>query len=191
MFCKNCGNKIDDDAAFCTNCGAKISDEIITPEESAEISPAVNETNQDKELENKTKNDKLANIVAITILSIVVLGFIITSIVLNKPQNTKSPWISNDTFTFDFYSPYTFNHYNDYEKDDYEFDCYKLSSKEISELNKNPPHYFIYNQKKYEVDNESPDYFELEFGYLVKINSPVFCQKLQQFLYIMAGVFPS
>ena len=26
MFCKNCGNKLDDDALFCMNCGVKLSD---------------------------------------------------------------------------------------------------------------------------------------------------------------------
>ena len=30
MFCKNCGNQIDDnDALFCMNCGAKVSDTVI------------------------------------------------------------------------------------------------------------------------------------------------------------------
>ena len=27
MFCKNCGNKLDDDALFCMNCGVKIADD--------------------------------------------------------------------------------------------------------------------------------------------------------------------
>lgn len=27
MFCKNCGNKLDDDALFCMNCGVKITDD--------------------------------------------------------------------------------------------------------------------------------------------------------------------
>lgn len=74
-----------------------------------------------------------------------------------------TPWVSNDTFSFDIYNHYTFNHYNAYEDDDYEFDCYKLSSKVISEISKNPPQYFIYNQKKYEVDNVNLDYFEVDF----------------------------
>ena len=75
-----------------------------------------------------------------------------------------TPWVSNDTFSFDIYNSYTFNHYNAYEDDDYEFDCYKLSSKVISEISKNhPPQYFIYNQKKYEVDNVNLDYFEVDF----------------------------
>lgn len=72
------------------------------------------------------------------------------------------PWVSNDTFSFDIYNSYTFNHYNAYEDDDYEFDCYKLSSKVISEISKNPPQYFIYNQKKYEVDNVNLDYFGVD-----------------------------
>ena len=79
--------------------------------------------------------------------------------------NTKSPWVSNDTFSFDIYNSYTFNHYNAYEDDDYEFDCYKLSSKVISEISKNPPQYFIYNQKKYEVDNVNLDYFGVDLAH--------------------------
>ena len=99
-----------------------------------------------RETDNK-ENDKLAHKVAITTLAIVFLGIIIASIVQNHKQTSLTPWVSNDTFSFDIYNSYTFNHYNAYEDDDYEFDCYKLSSKVISEISKNPPQYFIYNQK--------------------------------------------
>lgn len=32
MYCKNCGNKLDDDAKFCTKCGTKTDLQIIEPE---------------------------------------------------------------------------------------------------------------------------------------------------------------
>ena len=35
----------------------------------------------------------------------------------------------------------------------------------ISEISKNPPQYFIYNQKKYEVDNVNLDYFEVDLAH--------------------------
>ena len=48
-----------------------------------------------------------------------------------------TPWVSNDTFSFDIYNHYTFNHYNAYEDDDYEFDCYKLPAKKSTGLDYN------------------------------------------------------
>lgn len=34
MYCKNCGNKLNDDAKFCTKCGAKTDQQIIRPRSS-------------------------------------------------------------------------------------------------------------------------------------------------------------
>lgn len=110
---------------------------------------------------SKKKNDKLVDkLFRIALIIIIVFGPCAYIAI-----NTKSPWVSNDTFSFDIYNSYTFNHYNAYEDDDYEFDCYKLSSKVISEISKNPPQYFIYNQKKYEVDNVNLDYFEVDLAH--------------------------
>ena len=189
MFCKNCGSKLDEDAVFCSNCGYKVHEEKVNNDITDE-KPFSNESSIDKETQEKfenadenkividgtpkingnfsgkisadnKENDNLAVKVAIIILEIFFLGLIIASIVKNHEQTSLTPWFSNDTFSFDI--SYTFNHYNAYEDDDYEYDCYKLSSKEISEISKNPPQYFIYNQKKYEVDNVNLDYFEVDF----------------------------
>ena len=111
--------------------------------------------------EIKKKHDKLVNKLFWLALIIIIVFGLCAYIAIN----TKSPWVSNDTFSFDIYNSYTFNHYNAYEDDDYEFDCYKLSSKVISEISKNPPQYFIYNQKKYEVDNVNLDYFEVDLAH--------------------------
>ena len=109
--------------------------------------------------ESKKKHDKLVNKLLWLTLIIFFTVFVLYPYVA---VNTKSPWVSNETFSFDVYKPYTFNHYNAEEDDDYEFDCYKLSSKVISEIKENPPRYIIYNQKKYEMDDYAVDYFDLD-----------------------------
>ena len=43
MFCPNCGNEIDNNAAFCNNCGTKI-DAQVTPENTAPIGVDTNAT---------------------------------------------------------------------------------------------------------------------------------------------------
>lgn len=192
-YCVACGVKLDDDAVFCSNCGYKVHEEKVNNDITDE-KPFSNESSIDEETQEKfedadeneividrtpkingnfsgeisadnKENDKLVHKVAITILAIVFLGIIIASIVQNHKQTSLTPWVSNATFSFDIYNSYTFNHYNAYEDDDYEFDCYKLSSKVISEISKNPPQYFIYNQKKYEVDNVNLDYFEVDLAH--------------------------
>ena len=189
-YCVACGVKLDDDTVFCSNCGYKVHEEKvnndITDEKTFSNESSIDEETQEKfENDNENEividrtpkingnfsgeisadnkeNDKLANKVSITILAIVFLGIIIASIVQNHQQTSLTPWVSNETFSFDVYKPYTFNHYNAEEDDDYEFDCYKLSSKVISEIKENPPRYIIYNQKKYEMDDYAVDYFDLD-----------------------------
>ena len=166
-YCVACGVKLDDDAVFCSNCGYKVHEEKVN-NDITEEKPSSNESSIDEETQEKfedadeneividgtpkinenisgeisadnEENDKLANKVATTILAIFFLVIIIASIIQNHQQTSLTPWVSNDTFSFDIYNSYTFNHYNAYEDDDYEFDCYKLSSKVISEISKNPP----------------------------------------------------
>ena len=111
--------------------------------------------------ESKKKHDKLVNKLLWLTLIIFFTVFVLYPYVA---INTKSPWVSNKTFSFDVYKPYTFNHYNAEEDDDYEFDCYKLSSKVISKIKENPLRYIIYNQKKYEMDDHAVDYFDLDLA---------------------------
>lgn len=182
-YCVACGVKLDDDAVFCSNCGYKVHEEKVNNDitdetindtvsvdkqdiketfEEVKTIPVVPESEKVLETsseENKKKHDKLVNKLLWLTLIIFFTVFVLYPYVA---ANTKSPWVSNETFSFDVYKPYTFNHYNAEEDDDYEFDCYKLSSKVISEIEENPPRYIIYNQKKYEMDDYAVDYFDLD-----------------------------
>ncbi len=182
-YCVACGVKLDDDAVFCSNCGYKVHEEKVNNDitdetindtvsvdkqdiketfEEVKTIPVVPESEKALETsseESKKKHDKLVNKLLWLTLIIFFTVFVLYPYVA---ANTKSPWVSNETFSFDVYKPYTFNHYNAEEDDDYEFDCYKLSSKVISEIKDNPPRYIIYNQKKYEMDDYAVDYFDLD-----------------------------
>ena len=182
-YCVACGVKLDDDAVFCSNCGYKVHEEKVNNDitdetindtvsvdkqdiketfEEVKTIPVVPESEKVLETsseESKKKHDKLVNKLLWLTLIIFFTVFVLYPYVA---ANTKSPWVSNETFSFDVYKPYTFNHYNAEEDDDYEFDCYKLSSKVISEIKENPPRYIIYNQKKYEMDDYAVDYFDLD-----------------------------
>lgn len=164
-YCVACGAELDDDADFCSNCGYKVHEEKvdndITDEKtfsnessideetqekfenadnnSADVdrTPKINENFSGETSADNKENDKLANKVAIIILEIFFLVIIIVWIIQNHQQTSLTPWVSNDTFSFDIYNSYTFNHYNAYEDDDYEFDCYKLPSKKSTELDYN------------------------------------------------------
>ena len=181
-YCVACGVKLDDDAVFCSNCGYKVHEEKVNNDitdetindtvsvdkqdiketfEEVKTIPVVPESEKVLETsseESKKKHDKFVNKLFWLALIIITVFGLCAYIAIN----TKSPWVSNETFSFDVYKPYTFNHYNAEEDDDYEFDCYKLSSKVISEISKNPPRYIIYNQKKYEMDDYAVDYFDLD-----------------------------
>lgn len=74
MYCKYCGNKLDNNAIFCVKCGKKIED-----------AENVNETLTDTaKIEHKEK--KSGKIVAIVVIAVVFIGIITISLVLlNNP----------------------------------------------------------------------------------------------------------
>lgn len=180
-FCSTCGNKLEDDAIFCSKCGNKIYEEQIqseikveakiepsannekevelvqenlNTEEKHEINSSVSETkfNSDDRISKKQKR-----IGYLFILLLVCIGIgIITGKVLSERKSAipSECFVADDIFDFDFITPYTFNS----SDGSYEYDCYYLNKKAISKLWNNPPRYFMYNNKTYEVDNEKIEY---------------------------------
>ena len=67
MFCKYCGNKVDDNARFCASCGARTEDMTIPAE--PVITPVVN--NYRADLNEKAKDESADKILSQAIASIV------------------------------------------------------------------------------------------------------------------------
>lgn len=70
MYCKNCGNKINDDAKFCTKCGTETDRQVIKPRSSIKTSG------------NKEKHKSYKNIIigVIVILAVFLVGSIVKKI---------------------------------------------------------------------------------------------------------------
>lgn len=63
MFCKFCGEKIEDNAIFCSNCGAKLTSEEKTNVLSSEIIDTTTNGLNENEKPIKKKSDKILNII--------------------------------------------------------------------------------------------------------------------------------
>lgn len=82
MFCKNCGQQVDDNAEFCPNCGAKVK------EAPAENVPTYTNQNQPTQT-NKTNGFAIAGFILAFFGGI--LGLIFSIIGLVKARNEGSP----------------------------------------------------------------------------------------------------
>lgn len=73
MFCKFCGEKIEDNAIFCSKCGAKLTSEEKTDIVSSEIIDATNSLNGN-EKPIKKKADKILNIIQKVVFGCLFVG---------------------------------------------------------------------------------------------------------------------
>lgn len=180
VFCSNCGNRIHDEqfqdekihAESNNNNESENIDKTEVPTENEKINESVQENvttekkveeNKPYEEPNKTQEENfLSKPQSKIIFIILALAFIVGIVFSVKYTNSNSNSLqtpykyipSSDTFDFGSLTPYTFNSTDGLS---YEYDCYDLDKKTISNLYENPPRYFIYNGKKYEVDNDNID----------------------------------
>ena len=77
MFCKNWGNKIDDDARFCKKCGAKIgNNENTNKDDSLYVVHEFHYSNYGNEHEERMRAKRNSKILKFKITLFVILGMI-------------------------------------------------------------------------------------------------------------------
>lgn len=74
MFCKFCGEKIEDNAIFCNNCGAKLTSEEKTNVLSSEIIDTTTNGLNENEKPIKKKSDKILNIIQKVVFGCLIAG---------------------------------------------------------------------------------------------------------------------
>ena len=102
MFCKNCGNKLNEGKKFCANCGTPIDNVEETTETNVnkEVVETVNEPiqtqtttentvtmNNQNQTPNNNSSDKKNLIILIAIVIILALGFVIGYLLINKDKD--------------------------------------------------------------------------------------------------------
>ena len=169
VFCPKCKKRVDSASTVCSWCNTSFMTDANekSNNNSSMSQPIVSERfeNMRKESTYSTTNSATRGSeknygLLIAVIFIVVAIFAGLSISENNKksvQTSTSNGVSNtNTFNFDHLKPYTFKS-ND---GSYEYDCYSLSKGTLVSLWNNPPRYFTYNTKKYEVDNRNIDYDE-------------------------------
>lgn len=94
MFCKNCGNQIEEGQKFCRNCGApttnEMNDNIINNEPSQQINQQPVAQNQGMN-QNNNGSDKKNLIILIAIVIILALGFVVGYLLIkDKDKDNES-----------------------------------------------------------------------------------------------------
>lgn len=74
MFCKFCGEKIEDNAIFCSKCGAKLTSEEKTNVLSSEIIDTTTNGLNENEKPIKKKSDKILNIIQKVVFGCLIAG---------------------------------------------------------------------------------------------------------------------
>ncbi len=69
MFCKNCGNKLNEKASFCPNCGTKVEEKKVEKVEEKKETPTVNTTNNGTTNVVNDSDKKLST--TLTVISII------------------------------------------------------------------------------------------------------------------------
>ncbi len=109
MYCKNCGNLIEETQSFCTNCGSKKEIEInnkenVTLENQTQNKRVQNTNNQNpinnniqntnNQISNNTSNNKLKEknivVVILIVLGVIIVGIVLISILLFSVVNKSS-----------------------------------------------------------------------------------------------------
>jgi hypothetical protein len=75
MFCKFCGEKIEDNTIFCSKCGAKLTSEEKTDVVSSEIIDTTNSLNEN-EKPIKKKSDNILNIIQKVVFGCLIAGIV-------------------------------------------------------------------------------------------------------------------
>ena len=76
MFCKFCGEKIEDNAIFCSKCGAKLTSEEKTNVVSSEIIDTTTNSLNENEKTIKKKSDKILNIIQKVVFGCLIAGIV-------------------------------------------------------------------------------------------------------------------
>lgn len=69
MFCKNCGNKLNEKASFCPNCGTKVEEKKVEKVEEKKETPTVNTANNGTTNVVNDSDKKLST--TLTVISII------------------------------------------------------------------------------------------------------------------------
>ncbi len=85
MFCRNCGQQLDDDAQFCTNCGIKVSQ---VPSDAKHLNESQMGIVEPKEKNIRT-NKLVPIMVGATLFVVVGIGIIMAVTLLNKPSKNN------------------------------------------------------------------------------------------------------
>lgn len=81
MFCKFCGEKIEENAIFCSKCGAKLTSEEKTNVVSSEIIDTTNSLNENGK-PIKKKSDKILNIIQKVVFGCLIAGIVGITLIL-------------------------------------------------------------------------------------------------------------
>lgn len=76
MFCKFCGEKIEDNSIFCSKCGAKLTGEEKTNVVSLEIIDTTTNSLNENEQPIKKKSDKILNIIQKVVFGCLIAGMV-------------------------------------------------------------------------------------------------------------------
>lgn len=152
MFCRNCGNRLDDDALFCPNCGIKVQNlnfvEKSNAEKENEKDLASLENEQDNipqaeksQTENRSKSEIAVAETApqknnggfIAGIIIFVFALIAGGIYFIKQNQNKSPWVSDDTLNLDILKADVCSFTNN-DGEVETLNCYKVPKKDLEKI---------------------------------------------------------
>ena len=172
VFCPKCKKRVDSASTVCSWCNTSFMTDANekSNNNSSMSQPIVSERfeNTRKESTYSTTNSATREnenyfgllVAVIFFVVAIVAGSSISENNKKSVQTSTSNGVSNtNTFNFDHLTPYTFKSGDG----SYEYDCYSLSKGTLSSLWNNPPRYFTYNTKKYEVDNRNIDYDDEDY----------------------------
>lgn len=152
MFCRNCGNRLDDDALFCPNCGSKVQNLNFVEKSNAEkenekdLASLENEQDNIPQAEKSQTENRSKSEIAVAetapqknnggfIAGIIIFVFVLIAggIYFIKQNQNKSPWVSDDTLNLDILKADVCSFTNNAGETE-TLNCYKISKNDLAKV---------------------------------------------------------